>query len=137
MEYEREDRDLLIRIDERTKSSAVQINDLQRTMGDLSKVFVTRKEFAPVRVVVYGAVGIILTAVFSGIVYLHGWIERPEPLVLTDEDFGRAYLTEGWAREFLQRLFAEFTTLFVGYSHSDVTTTYLARGLNQSEIKPR
>jgi NAD-dependent SIR2 family protein deacetylase len=33
---------------------------------------------------------------FEGIVYLHGSVERdPEQLVLTDKDFGRAYLTEG------------------------------------------
>jgi hypothetical protein len=73
---------------------------------------------------------------FSGLVYLHGWIERPEPLVLTDEEFGRAYLTEGWAREFLQRLFAEFTTLFVGYSHNDIPVEYLARGMSGKSIAP-
>jgi hypothetical protein len=74
---------------------------------------------------------------FSGLVYLHGSIDRPEPLVLTDEDFGRAYLTEGWAREFLQRLFAEFTTLFVGYSHNDIPVEYLARGMSGKSIAPR
>jgi hypothetical protein len=57
--------------------------------------------------------------------------------VLTDEDFGRAYLTEGWAREFLQRLFAEFTTLFVGYSHNDLPVEYLARGMSGKPIAPR
>lgn len=74
---------------------------------------------------------------FSGLVYLHGWIARPEPLVLTDEDFGRAYLTEGWAREFLQRSFAEFTTLFVGYSYKDPPVEYLARGMSGKSIAPR
>jgi SIR2-like domain len=74
---------------------------------------------------------------FTGVVYLHGCISRPEPLVLTDEDFGRAYLTEGWAREFLQRLFAEFTTLFVGYSHNDLPVEYLARGMSGKSIAPR
>ena len=39
---------------------------------------------------------------FRGIVYLHGSLERDEQrLVLTDSDFGRAYLTEGWATRFL------------------------------------
>jgi hypothetical protein len=67
---------------------------------------------------------------FSGIVYLHGFVKRPpESLVLTDSDFGRAYLTEGWARRFLQTMFAEYTVLFVGYSHDDVVLQYLARGL--------
>ncbi len=67
---------------------------------------------------------------FEGIVYLHGSVKQePERLVLTDRDFGRAYLTEGWARRFLQAMFERYTILFVGYSHSDVVTNYLARGL--------
>jgi hypothetical protein len=67
---------------------------------------------------------------FSGIVYLHGGVERPfERLVLTDSDFGRAYLTEGWARVFLQKLFERYTVLFVGYSHNDPVMNYLVRGL--------
>ncbi len=67
---------------------------------------------------------------FTGIVYLHGSVDKPpERLVLTDADFGRAYLTEGWARRFLQRLFSAFTVLFVGYSYQDIVLQYLARGL--------
>jgi hypothetical protein len=50
-------------------------------------------------------------------------------MVLTDSDFGRAYLTEGWAREFLVSLFQRFTVLFVGYSHEDVIVSYLARAI--------
>jgi hypothetical protein len=67
---------------------------------------------------------------FQGIVYLHGSVEKsPESLVLTDSDFGRAYLTEGWARRFLQQLFSRYTVLFIGYSHNDIVMEYLARGL--------
>jgi hypothetical protein len=67
---------------------------------------------------------------FDGIVHLHGSVEQdPQELVLTDGDFGRAYLTEGWARRFLQTMFERYTVLFVGYSHNDVVTSYLARGL--------
>lgn len=85
----------------------------------------------------YNAPALPLGHQFSGVVYLHGWISRQEPLVLTDEDFGRAYLTEGWAREFLQRLFTEFTTLFVGYSHNDLPVEYLARGMSGKSIARR
>ena len=75
---------------------------------------------------------------FSGIVYLHGSARvDPRTLVLTDRDFGAAYITRGWARDFLVPLFSKYAVLFVGYSHGDVTTTYLARGLNPSEVKPR
>jgi hypothetical protein len=69
---------------------------------------------------------------FHGLVYLHGYVDdRPDRLVLTDADFGRAYLSEGWARTFLQGLYANFNVLFVGYSHGDVLLTYLAKGLSQ------
>nr|WP_249404695.1 SIR2 family protein [Plantibacter sp. CFBP 8798] len=67
---------------------------------------------------------------FSGIVHLHGSVQRPPAqLVLTDRDFGRAYLTDAWATRFLQRMFDEFTVLFVGYSHDDPIMRYLALGL--------
>jgi hypothetical protein len=67
---------------------------------------------------------------FTGLAHLHGCvIENANTLVLTDGDFGRAYLTEGWARRFLQGVFAQFTVLFVGYSHNDPVMNYLARGL--------
>ncbi len=67
---------------------------------------------------------------FSGLVYLHGSVAGPaERLVLTDADFGRAYLTEGWACRFLLELFRQYTVLFVGYSAQDTVVQYLARGL--------
>ncbi|MGW5918110.1 DUF4020 domain-containing protein [Nocardia fluminea] len=67
---------------------------------------------------------------FSGIVYLHGNLrQEPRRLVLTDGDFGRAYLRDAWAARFLERMFAAYTVLFVGYSHSDVVMQYLSRAL--------
>lgn len=81
-------------------------------------------------VTIFNAPALPLGHRFDGIVYLHGSIEQdPEELVLTDGDFGRAYLTEGWARRFLQAMFERYTVLFIGYSHNDVVTSYLARGL--------
>lgn len=67
---------------------------------------------------------------FAGLVYLHGTLgQPPDRLVLTDRDFGQAYLRDAWAARFLERMFAEFTILFVGYSHGDVVMRYLARAL--------
>ena len=67
---------------------------------------------------------------FTGIVHLHGSLAgADEGFVVTDRDFGRAYLTEGWARRFLVGLFRTYVVLFVGYSHSDLVMQYLARGL--------
>ncbi len=85
----------------------------------------------------YVAPALPLGRSFSGLVYLHGSTSRPaSELVVTDDDFGRAYLTDGWARRFVQDLFEHWTVLFVGYSHSDVVMTYLARGLPPS-AQPR
>lgn len=67
---------------------------------------------------------------FEGIVYLHGAVGRdPEKMVLTDKDFSRAYITRGWARQFLLDVFSKWRVLFVGFSHNDTILTYLARGL--------
>ena len=71
---------------------------------------------------------------FSGIIHIHGALGADtEGIVLTDDDFGRAYLTEGWARRFLRDVFENNTVLFVGYSHDDTVMKYLARGLPPSD----
>ncbi len=70
---------------------------------------------------------------FTGIIHVHGAVSRPENMVLTDADFGRAYLTEGWARRFLTGLFREYTVLFVGYGHNDTVMRYLARALPENQ----
>ena len=75
---------------------------------------------------------------FEGLVYLHGSvISKPEKMVLTNEDFGKAYFSKGWAREFLLSMFSKYTVLFVGYSHRDVLVNYLAHGLKHAGVKPR
>ena len=76
---------------------------------------------------------------FNGIVHVHGALSHRQGMILTDEDFGRAYLTEGegWARRFLVELFRHFPVLFVGYSHKDIILNYLARALPPDETKPR
>ena len=70
---------------------------------------------------------------FRGIVHVHGSVVCPERMVLTDADFGRAYIVEGWAQRFLVELFGCFTVLFVGYSHNDTIMNYLARALPVEE----
>jgi hypothetical protein len=72
---------------------------------------------------------------FSGLVYLHGSLHQdPARLVVTDEDFGHAYLVDAWAARFLERMYRSYTVLFIGYSHADMVMTYMARALGpQSE----
>lgn len=74
---------------------------------------------------------------FRGIVHAHGALTHPHEMVLTDVDFGRAYLTEGWARRFLADVFRTYTVLFVGYSHNDVVINYLARALPAGGVAGR
>lgn len=69
---------------------------------------------------------------FTGIVHLHGALDQPpRRLVVTDEDFGHAYLREAWAARFLERMFAAFSVAFIGYSHGDIVMQYLARSLGR------
>ncbi len=85
---------------------------------------------SPTGTEVYKAPALPVGSNFEGLVYLHGSVDGPpNRLVLTDCDFGRAYLTEGWARRFLQELYSAYTVLFVGYSHNDPVMIYLTRGL--------
>lgn len=74
---------------------------------------------------------------FRGIVHLHGMVGRGRAtdLVITDRDFGRAYVTEGWAARFLADVFENYTVLFVGYSHQDQVVRYLARGIVPRETR--
>ena len=83
---------------------------------------------------------------FKGIVHVHGAINPPDEhgaisppgeMIITDLDFGRAYLNEGWARRFLVELFSNFTILFVGYRHNDTIMNYLARALPAREANRR
>ncbi len=78
----------------------------------------------------YAAPALPVGSNFTGLVYLHGTLRQPPArLVLTDGDFGKAYLRDAWAARFLERMFAEFSVLFIGYSHGDVVMRYLARAL--------
>ncbi|MCY3862381.1 MAG: DUF4020 domain-containing protein [bacterium] len=72
---------------------------------------------------------------FTGIVYLHGSVKEPaEHLVVTDADFGKAYLETPWtAAQFLSGVFQSSTVLFIGYSHDDTLMEYLARSLPADE----
>lgn len=86
---------------------------------------------------VYRAPALPLGYDFSGIVHVHGALPRARDLVLTDADFGRAYLTEGWARRFLVDVFRKYTVLFIGYRHNDVVMNYLVRALPADSIAGR
>lgn len=72
-------------------------------------------------------------------VHLHGLIRTDDPngneLILTSADFGRAYLTEGWAARFVSELFRRFTVLFIGYSIGDPVLRYVLDAYAADRVK--
>ena len=68
------------------------------------------------------------TSGWSSLVHLHGRIRKGgnlSDLVLNAGDFGRAYLSEGWARRFVVRLMRHWPVAFVGYGLNDPPMRYL------------
>lgn len=105
------------------------------TNYDPHLVSAAREEFGDVTV--FQAPALPMGNDFSGIVHLHGSIDQEaRRLIVTDGDFGRAYLTDAWAARFLHDMYRRYTILYVGYSHSDWMMRYLARGL-PADAAPR
>lgn len=70
----------------------------------------------------------------EGVTYLHGRlvevVSESHPYVLSSADFGRAYLSEGWATNFIRHLLERYTVVLVGYQAEDPPIKYLLQGLN-------
>lgn len=72
----------------------------------------------------------------SGVVYLHGRWERPSRtkpkkhnLIISSQDFGRAYLAHGWAARFMSEIIRSRNIVLIGYSGEDTLVRYLLEGL--------
>jgi hypothetical protein len=61
------DHDLLIRIDERVEATHKDMEVIKEAFETLPKRYVTRSEFKPVRSIVYGMAGVILSAALLGV----------------------------------------------------------------------
>jgi len=74
----------------------------------------------------------------SGIVYLHGRAaadyQRAENdgFILSSSEFGRAYLSDGWATVFIREIIRRYVVVFVGYSADDPPVQYLLEALNRT-----
>lgn len=59
---------------EKTNNIVLTTDNIQKTLDDFivkaDDCFVSQKEFAPVRKIVYGAIGTIVTIVFASLIYL-------------------------------------------------------------------
>ncbi len=78
----------------------------------------------------------------EGITYLHGRLvdvdaESHASYVLSSADFGRAYLSEGWATNFIRHLLERYTVVLVGYKAEDPPIKYLLQGLNHDGLYDR
>ena len=64
----------------------------------------------------------------EGITYLHGRLAnagaKQHPYVLSSADFGRAYLSEAWATNFIRNLLERYTVVSVSYTHLTLPTIY-------------
>ena len=74
---------------------------------------------------------------FDGIVHLHGMLDATYQksvggnLVLSSAEFGRAYLSEGWATRFIRDATEIYSVVFVGYTADDPPVQYLLEALNR------
>lgn len=90
-----------------------------------------------VTVPIYNSPALPLGNDVAGIIHIHGNVNNPKYMVVTDEDFGMAYLTEGYASRFLVRLFESYTVLFIGYSYNDTILRYLTRAMSREHSANR
>lgn len=73
----------------------------------------------------------------DGIVHLHGKTTsdyrgaKGDGFVLSSSQFGRAYLSEGWATSFFREIIDKYVVVFVGYAADDPPVHYLLEGLNK------
>lgn len=75
---------------------------------------------------------------FNGIIHLHGHVNRDysdaegDGFVISSAEFGRAYLADRWAADFIRKVLESYFVVFVGYSADDPPMQYLLEALNRS-----
>ena len=90
-----------------------------------------------IKVPIYNSPALPLGSDITGIIHIHGNVCDPKYMIVTDEDFGMAYLTEGYATRFLVKLFESYTVLFIGYSYNDTILRYLTRAMSRNHSANR
>jgi hypothetical protein len=77
-----------------------------------------------------------------GVVHLHGMVKpdysgpTEDGFVLSSAEFGDAYLSLGWARDFVRKILERYVAVFIGYSADDPPVRYLLEGLQQTKGLP-
>lgn len=79
----------------------------------------------------------------EGIIHMHGKVTTDylgpdsDEFVLSSADFGRAYLADGWATDFIRSLMDRYRIVFVGYSADDPPVQYLLEALQPNAVPGR
>lgn len=74
----------------------------------------------------------------NGIVYLHGKAKADytgaegDGFILSSSEFGRAYLSDGWAKTFIREILERYVVVFIGYTADDPPVYYLLEALRNS-----
>lgn len=86
----------------------------------------------------------LVNSSWNGVVYIHGLmpsnlnnILELNNLVLTSGDFGKAYLLERWASNFIVKVFSNYSVCFIGYSVNDPLIRYALDAMNTENIFER
>lgn len=73
----------------------------------------------------------------DGIIHLHGYATKDytgaegDGFILSSSEFGRAYLSDGWATQFFREIIDRYVVVFVGYTADDPPVHYLLEALNK------
>ena len=73
----------------------------------------------------------------DGIIHLHGYATKDytgaegDGFILSSSEFGRAYLSDGWATQFFREILDRYVVAFVGYTADDPPVHYLLEALNK------
>lgn len=77
----------------------------------------------------------------NGVIYLHGKANpaytgaEGDGFVLSSSEFGRAYLSDGWATSFVRGILNAYVVVFVGYTADDPPVQYLLEALRKANGK--
>jgi hypothetical protein len=78
---------------------------------------------------------------FTGIVHLHGRVDGSyqgglgDGFVLSSAEFGRAYLSDGWATQFIRAVTDNYLVVFLGYTADDPPVQYLLEALHRTAAR--
>lgn len=77
----------------------------------------------------------------NGIIHLHGrikanYLSTEGEVIASKASFGSAYMVNGLAAQFFQKIISEYTVLFIGYAADDLPIQYMLESLSK-ETKER